>query len=228
MCFYCNVHLGNSFVLSGLFFKITANKQYKQHTCKCIKELIDFKVCVCARARWTFKRGSGRWIPLFCFYFPAYMIQFVFYHIHQHLVIDVVVIVPGALAIGPRFNSHPQLHQLVRPERVEGGAQLLALVLEQLQQVLLFHTGVVDQHIQGQGALHTIETTHYALGQALQGCRHLAGTAVPLHQELSHCQWRSAVQQREGRWAAANPLQPSQAGVKHVICCAALWQVFTD
>lgn len=79
-------------------------------------------------------------------------------------VVDEVVVVPGCFAIRSRLHPHAAFDKLVCLQRVEHGAKLFAVKLEQLQHVFLTHTWVPDQHIQGQSMVHSIEAPYDLLG----------------------------------------------------------------
>ena len=83
-------------------------------------------------------------------------------------VVDEIVVVARCFAVRGRLHPHSALDKLVALQRVEHRAQLLAVELEQLQHVLLPHTGVADQDVQGECMIHPVETPHHLLGQALQ------------------------------------------------------------
>lgn len=140
-------------------------------TCHRVKQLVGLQVGECAGAV-----GTVEWRPVGGVSFvrldaSPHVVQLVLDHVDQQPVIDEVVIVARSLTIRRGLHTHAALDKLVGFQGVKHGTQLLAVKLEQLQHVLLTHTGIADQHVQSQSVLDAVETTHHLLGQALQRCR---------------------------------------------------------
>ncbi|KAL3204461.1 hypothetical protein MRX96_011472 [Rhipicephalus microplus] len=119
------------------------------------------------------ERGATRRVALLGLNLAAHVIELVLDHVHEHLVVNVVIVLAGRLAVAARLHAQADLDEAVALQLSDHGSQLLLLQLEEVGQVVLLDAGVPNEHVDDDYVLHAVEASNGKPNELLERTRHL-------------------------------------------------------